>query len=314
MTRKEKETRKRRKAAQHTSPFKRVAAGVTIAVAAALVGLAIVYYVTKNDAIEYTALPETFQATPAEQNIDCDQLEALVSQASQEGQRLDVAAAERKAAIKENMSVIVYTKPNNELVAAASALRITEGGYFVTVAHAVEPLVKGEKKIGGTKVEAAFLIHLASGRAYAIKEFLYDKEKDLAVIHAPTGAQHSLIKGIVFRNGAAGLGERLEMLAANVGFDNRGLKYALIPRRGKVIDAEGIEGKFEPLKGTIAVQGMIPFGGASGAPVFDQDRRIVGVVSGHYGGEAYEKYEGTTVAPITGIEALAKKCDSSRPN
>lgn len=259
---------------------------------------------------------------PNEQRtLDPDYLKRLLENLKTES----LTKEERLSAIESNVALCVgRLDQNNWLI--MSGLMIDRSGIFLTTAHSLTNYRFLES--------GAFAYSRSLNQSFPAASYMFDRFTDLGIVYAPTELPAERVPGIQFSPKFPEAGSNLRQFAiwqSTVMLDDRAsdkfyrneLKLARLD--GKVLpDTHPI---YPSLPGAYfrAVYGMIPFAGASGAPVANmQDGTIVAVESGHFGNE--EDYNlarrglnpgsvpadfipssGSVVAPITHIRSLSQR-------
>lgn len=270
------------------------------------------YYGITHQSVQYSDFPaELLLVAPSEHNrFDCSALEDILNQRDE-----TVTPNERKSAMKDNISLILYMNEFNELVPTGSATMISKGGYFITVAHTIENL------LDSAKVKGVYIFNLSTNRIYFARDVIFDNEHDAAIVYAPTGQPHSPIRGIEFRRDEIKNGEELELIGVSLTDYGGILKYAILRSSGKLTDpsvlekpfyVDGKELSFGASRGALVVEGMKPFGGGSGGSISDRIGRFVALESGAYGGLRIRDYKGATVTPVGFLNNLIKECPVQR--
>ena len=302
----------RRRKPEHSSIIKGLKLGVgRLAMATGAVALiaggVMAYKITIHQPEQYhDLLTDKVQVMlPKYDNFNCSTLEEILSH-----QDASVTPQQRRAALRDNTSMVLEMRENYSLVPVGSATMISTGGYFTTVAHNIDDA------LNNPKIKGILIFHLSTNSFYLATSAILDIENAAAILYAPTGYPHSPVKGIEFRSDEVNQGEKLNLTA--IGFTSAyPPKYRIASSSGKLTDSsvlekpfiiEGKEIYFGANPGALIVEGIRPSGGTSGGSVSDDKGKIVGTEEGAYGGIDVKDYKGATVTPVSFLKPLAKQC------
>lgn len=229
------------------------------------------------------------------------------------------------AAIKQNVRTILLTikdAKGNTGYRDLTALRINNAGIYLTVAHGIE---QNQKLLGGT------MIDLVNGKTFPITHYVQSNKYDFAFIGAPTGEVDSLPQNLRASRNRLTTGQHLWQYAQIIDKETL-LSIAQQVSPEKIIFTRailsgtvdnppeefrsiitnnplGINDVESIFRNRTRVRGMIPFGGSSGAPVFNKNGELIAVESGPYPGAGDRvSYQGATVI---GLEYLISGLQNS---
>lgn len=184
---------------------------------------------------------------------------------------------------------------------AGSAIKIDEGGIYLTVSHLLQ------ERYVGAPITSPVVVHTPrSSEGFQANSYIIDQGLDLGVIYAPTGRPFKPVEGMQIRTDLQKPGERVWILGllASKTFTWAGLGI--------------LSGNYSPqvplpynsARGAQFMAGIQPFGSSSGGPVIDSEGRLIGIESGAVAPQGQNQrsdYEGAIVAPIKGISQLLTK-------
>jgi hypothetical protein len=215
-------------------------------------------------------------------------------------------------AIKDNVVQLVIGNIQGKQaeIGSASGLKINRAGYFLTVAHAIR-----EGKNQGWVLDEQNAI------AYRINDVLLQRESDFAIVFAPTASLQNKINGLIVSDKPLQTGQRLWQysylpylqLALKSGINLSNILTGQVDLSFRKIILSGfVENPPEQFKNPntpwqrIRVRDMKSFGGASGAPIIDDQGRLVGIESGVYlppnAENLRSNYTGSTISSLTNFE------------
>jgi hypothetical protein len=209
------------------------------------------------------------------------------------------APADRVRAVRQHLCWL------NVLEAGAcSALMIDASGVYLTVAHAFDGRASADDPFTPTD-SPALVCHLATGTMIPVSSYVVDGEHDLAIFNAVRGEEPRPLLGVAFNAQPLVTGRAAWMhavLNAERSSDHPRLSRAVLKGTVNGLDAPSLT--TSGYDDRLAITGMIPFGGASGSPVIDQDGKVIGVESGFFPSSAVTRsdYQGATVTRIRAVE------------
>lgn len=204
--------------------------------------------------------------------------------------------------IADNLSLIELRESltSNIIKGAGSAIKIDEGGIYLTVAHLLREGYVGQP------ITSPVVVHTPrSNEGFNADSYIIDQARDLGVIYAPTGKPFKPVEGIQIRSDLQRSGETVWVLGLNASrtFTWSGLGV--------------LRGNYNPQRqlhdapiGAVFMENIQPFGSSSGGPVIDSEGRLIGIESGAVSPQGQNQrsgYEGAIVAPIKGIYQLLTK-------
>lgn len=208
----------------------------------------------------------------------------------------------RATTVADNLSLLeLRESPTSDIIkGAGSAIKIDEGGIYLTVAHLLR------EGYVGVPITSPVVVHTPrSNEGFSADSYIIDQERDLGVIYAPTGRPFKPVEGIQIRSNL-NPGETVWVLGLN-------------PSRTFTWSGLGVlRGSYNPQRqlplgaalGALFMENIQPFGSSSGGPVIDSEGRLIGIESGAIspqGQNTRSGYEGAIVAPIEGIHQLLTK-------
>ena len=199
---------------------------------------------------------------------------------------------ERLISVYENMATIGLGS------FGGNCFQFDESGYFLTVAHVPLSLAKEGPRINQQ-------VHFPeSGDVHKVETVLSNSQFDLAVVFAPTGKKRKPVPGVEIDSRPLSVAEKLWMPFWYPG----GTKDMMVRiLHGEIQSTKDVHNP--PYQGHVAVEGMKPYGGCSGAAVVDAYGRVRAVESGAIvakgeQGNLRSEYAAARVVPIDKLKLI----------
>jgi len=217
------------------------------------------------------ALPST-QAIDLENSeslIDRDFVGEIVTQLHQ-NQRGNFSPEERAQAVVGSLRYLEFGDGR-----IATATQIEQSGHFLTAAHTISKYPPDEYTATGTVYGDNFYItNPWNGTKVTVRSAFFIPNVDIAVLYAPTGLEPNIDPRLAFELNPPGYSFPAWMYALR-----RDSRLVFLHGNTSPEAARNSSPIIGPNR-DLAIEGMIPFGGSSGAPVVNESGIIVGVEGG----------------------------------
>lgn len=233
-------------------------------------------------------IPNYFQFS---EQLDLKYLDTILTELQKERGTKE----QRIQAVKDDLSRV-------EVRGGASALMLCDSGYFLSAGHSFGALGDGELK---PHTELSVVYHPRTGVLTPVKQFIIDANFDLAISFAPTGQPKHIIDHLQFRLTDLEDKERVSVLGLYKGKKDLELNMSLL--KGNVDKQASMAMKH--YQNLVVIQGLIPYGGLSGAPGLDSQGRVVTVESGSFPQDApsRDKYLGATMSRVVDLRQILQE-------
>lgn len=185
----------------------------------------------------------------------------------------------------------------------STTLMIDEGGIFIAAGHSYGVLPAGKFE----PIDHFFLTWMMNPvkqKSYLVTHTVLHPDVDTAIIYAPTGKPFRALP-VQLNFSVVPAGRDLWSFGVTKARTQDREVYAFSTLYGQMSPTALSEAE-KAYNDQFRIDNMIPFGGMSGAPIFDREGVIVGTVSGGIESIPGERspYIGTRAASIRGIRTL----------